>query len=290
MKRLISIKLLFFFLIAFTAKGQHSLPAITVNSFNEKVIVSWLNDYTKPISNIFIQRSYDSLKNFTTIGSVFVPQNKENGYPDNNPPYNRMYYRVSITFEGGEYEIGPSARSPKKSKDIPVIDIKDLKTKIITKELFWQPMDIIELQKIEKNDSIITPGLKIKNQTTINIPEIKTKTQQATSIEKENITIEKPIPPIEKVVTYPSAYLFANKQNSVTIHLPDASNKKYVIKFFNDSNEFLFELTKLNEDYLIIEKVNFVHAGWFYFELFDNGISVEKNKFYISSDTKSGNK
>ena len=283
MTRFISFKLLFFFLISFSAKGQHSLPAITVNSFNEKVIVSWLNDYTKPISNIFIQRSYDSLKNFTTIGSVFVPQNKENGYPDNNPPYNRMYYRVSITFQGGDYEIGPSARSPRKSKDIPVIDIKDLQTKIITKELFWQPMDVIELQKIEKNDSVISPSLKIKNQTTINIPEIKSKTQQATPIEKENTTIE-------KVVTYPSAYLFANKQNSVTIHLPDASNKKYVIKFFNDSNEFLFELTKLHEDYLIIEKVNFVHAGWFNFELFDNGISVEKNRFYISSDIKSGNK
>ena len=283
MTRFISFKLLFFFLISFSAKGQHSLPAITVNSFNEKVIVSWLNDYTKPISNIFIQRSYDSLKNFTTIGSVFVPQNKENGYPDNNPPYNRMYYRVSITFQGGDYEIGPSARSTRKSKDIPVIDIKDLQTKIITKELFWQPMDVIELQKIEKNDSVISPSLKIKNQTTINIPEIKSKTQQATPIEKENTTIE-------KVVTYPSAYLFANKQNSVTIHLPDASNKKYVIKFFNDSNEFLFELTKLHEDYLIIEKVNFVHAGWFNFELFDNGISVEKNRFYISSDIKSGNK
>jgi hypothetical protein len=41
------------------------------------------------------------------------PLNKENGYPDLNPPYNKMYYRVSISFEGGAYIIGPSTRPVK---------------------------------------------------------------------------------------------------------------------------------------------------------------------------------
>jgi len=282
------------FSLSFT-HGQQSLPAVTVSSFNEKIIVSWLNDYAKTVTNIFIQRSFDSLKNFTTIGSVLVPQNKENGYPDNNPPYLRMYYRVSVTFEGGEYEIGPSFRAPKHKKELNPISITDLNTKIITKELFWQPLDIREIEKIEKNDSISIPSLKKKETMNVLVPAvIKPTTKLPPNIvhEKDSIAFEKPKPAIEKPVltSYPSNYLYINKQNSLTIHLPDAHLKNYQIKFYDESNAFLFELDKLTDDYLIIEKFNFTHAGWFNFELLENGNLIEKNKFYISKDQKQPNK
>lgn len=85
------------------AAGQAVLPDVVVKESGGKVIISWLNDYKKPVSVISIQRSYDSLRNFTTIGAVLNPQNLENGYLDKNPPYNKMYYRVFISFEGGAY-------------------------------------------------------------------------------------------------------------------------------------------------------------------------------------------
>ena len=75
--------IILFLCIAYSSIGyaQNSLPEISIKGFQNKVIISWLNDYEKPVTDIFIQRSFDSLKNFTTIGSVLIPQNKENGFP-----------------------------------------------------------------------------------------------------------------------------------------------------------------------------------------------------------------
>ncbi len=286
MKKNHLILLLLLFFVCNVLHAQKSLPEITVNSFNGKVIISWLNDYSKPVTNIFIQRSFDSLKNFTTVGSVLIPQNKENGYPDNNPPYNRMFYRVSVTFEGGEYVIGPSARPEKQKKEIPEINITDVTTKIITRELFWEPLEIKEIPKPIVQDSLkkinITDSVK-----KITIPNVIKKTGV---VPKDSINIVIPNVKVEKVITYPSSVVFTNKQNSITIHLPDPKNKKYHLKFFDEENNFLFQLNKLTEEYLIIEKVNFVHSGWFNFELFEDGISIEKNKFFIAKDVKNGGK
>ena len=95
------------------AQGQKTLPGITVTNINGKIIVSWKNAYTVPLATLSIQRSYDSLKNYTTIGSVLNPQNLENGYADANPPYNKMYYRLFIAFEGGSYIISEPVRPSK---------------------------------------------------------------------------------------------------------------------------------------------------------------------------------
>ena len=253
------------------AFSQNSLPEITVKNINGKIIVSWLNDYTQPISNIFIQRSYDSLKNFSTIGSVLNPLNKENGYPDLNPPYNKMYYRVSVSFEGGAYTIGPSTRPV---KEIPV-DI---------------PAEEPELPAVPpKNIPVIpsNPPQKIpdsKPPAVTILPPAQYPWQLNQSIDSSKI-----IPP-KNEITYPSSRIYTGRQNNVVIQLPAASTKKYVVKFYTESEKFLFELTRLNEDYLIVEKVNFVQSGWFYFELFENGKMIEKNWFYIGKDAKSANK
>ena len=131
-----------FFLILFLiltitihfAFGQEFLPNISIISHNGKVVVSWQNNYKKTISNILIQRSYDSLKNFSTIGTVLNPLNKENGYMDANPPYKRMYYRVLISFDGGAYEIGKSVRPDMEEIELDEVakgtDIVDKKEKM----------------------------------------------------------------------------------------------------------------------------------------------------------------
>ncbi|RYD53828.1 MAG: hypothetical protein EOP56_19820, partial [Sphingobacteriales bacterium] len=109
-----------FFLLLFTIltsaqylHAQEILPGISVRNSGGKIIVSWRNEYQKPVSTINIQRSYDSLSNYSTIGSVLNPQNKENGYADLAAPYGRMYYRVFIAFEGGSYIISTPARPTK---------------------------------------------------------------------------------------------------------------------------------------------------------------------------------
>ncbi|MBK7883759.1 MAG: hypothetical protein IPJ81_08130 [Chitinophagaceae bacterium] len=87
-------------------------------------------------------------------------------------------------------------------------------------------------------------------------------------------------------IGYPSGKIFTNRDNNIAINLPDAEAKKFSVKFFDDKGKFMFELNKLTEQYYIIEKVNFVHSGWFYFKLFENGVLVEENRFYVVKDGK----
>ncbi len=217
----------FFLLCCITAIGssrahaQDALPQIAVKNISGKIIVSWLNDFTKVPKTINIQRSFDSLRNYTTIGSVLNPENRENGYADVKPPYNNMYYRIFIAFDGGSYFFSAVARPGKPS--------------FFTTEL-------------STGDSIALFHIK--------------------------------------PVTYSSSRIHPGKDNNIMVHLQDAETKKYLIRFYDEDNKLLFILNKLHESDLIIDKVNFVHAGWFYFEVYESGKFLEKNKFYIPNDEK----
>ena len=229
---------------------EDPLPALSAKNINNKIIISWLNRYAKPVTTLNIQRSYDSLKNYSTIGSVLSPQSIENGYVDPNPPYNKMYYRVFIAFEGGSYIITP-----------PVRPVKDISQEPEQEKFPW----IAEVR-----DSLPGIPFKFQSNTIIKVP-----------IFKDTALFPAKIP-----ITYPSFRIFTARDNNIVIHLQDAPFKKYLVKFFDENEKFLFQLTKLREEYLIIEKVNFVRPGWFRFEIFENGELIENNRFQIVKDPK----
>ena len=261
--------------------AQEVLPRITVKDFNGKIVVSWQNAYNIPVSNISIQRSFDSTKNFSSIGTVLNPQNLENGFADDKPPYNKMYYRVFISFEGGSYLFSSTARPV---KDPPVKKEPEITNVDIT---------AAETEDTVANKIEDSTGNKTANiiQSNANIPRFP---WQASALTDSIAKIPaKKDPPVVKndpeVITYPSQRIFTGRENNLVIHLRDAAFKKYTVKFFDENDNFLFELTKLREEYLIVEKVNFVHSGWFHFELFENGKLIEKNKFFIGKDGKNTN-
>ncbi len=212
---------------------QKPLPAIMVKNINNKIIVSWINEFTKPITTLNIQRSYDSLKNYKTAGSVLSPQSRENGYADVNAPYNKMYYRIFVAFEGGSYAYSNVMRP-----------IKDT--------------------------------TKYNNGADDKSPWMAGSGRDSGFIQ----------PPSKPTITYPSSFIFTAKDNNVIIHLNETATRKYSVKFFDDTEKFLFEIKRIKEDYLIIEKVNFVHTGWFNFEIYEDGELLEKNKFQITKEVK----
>ncbi|MEX0635198.1 MAG: hypothetical protein WD135_00410 [Ferruginibacter sp.] len=247
-------QLLFFLFICFSTslKAQEVLPKITVAQYGNKIIVSWKNDYEQPVAALTIQRSYDSLKNFTTIGSVLNPQNKENGYADANPPYLKMYYRVFVTFEGGTYIIS--------STETPTKDSLYMYTKPMVRYT-WQ----------------LVPNPTNKD-TIASIPDPVFDAPAA-----------KPNLPVKPTINYPSKWIYTAKDNNVVLQLPEAFTKKYTAVFYDEMDRIIFELYNLKEEYLIIEKANFVRSGWYSFELFDHGKLVEKNKFFVPKDGKISN-
>lgn len=98
--------------------------------------------------------------------------------------------------------------------------------------------------------------------------------------------VEKEIPKHIRNVFVPSRHVFTGKDNNVIVSLPDFARNKYSIKFYEDNGNFLFELKKIPEAYLTLDKVNFRHAGLFIFEIYNNRIIIERHKFYIPKDGK----
>jgi hypothetical protein len=206
--------------------AQDTLPKISVTQLSNEVLVSWVNPF-ESVTTINIQRSYDSLKGFTTIGSVLNVKAKNNGFVDSKEFIPPQYYRVFISFEGGTYMFTQSHR----------------------------------------------PGLDTaKNVAEINeTKEVKELIKQAPQVQTFFI---------------PSKLVYTGKENNVIISLPDAEKKKYSIKFFEQDGTPLFEIKKITETYLTLDKVNFFHAGLFNFEVYSDGLLVEKHKFYIPKDGK----
>lgn len=237
MQKTVFILFVFFCIFCQQAAAQDTLPRITVKNINNKIIVSWKMNYGANISTINIQRSKDSIKNFTTIGSVLEPMNRENGYVDTKATSPDMFYRVFVAFAGGTYLFTKS--------------YKPVRDSIIARSTSEE--DKLLLPEKPKADSIAVKPSAVK-------PYVYT----------------------------PSKFIFTGKENSVIIQLPEAVNNRYSIKFFDEKDNPVFEIGKVTEPYLIIEKVNFLHAGWFYFKLYDNGILKEKNQFYIPKEGKTG--
>lgn len=84
-----------------------------------------------------------------------------------------------------------------------------------------------------------------------------------------------------KVVWHPSNYIYTTADGNVNIKLNDAPQKKYSVKFFEPNGTFLFEIEQVKGPSLILEKAIFMHAGWFNFELFEDGRLKEKWNFFI---------
>lgn len=82
----------------------------------------------------------------------------------------------------------------------------------------------------------------------------------------------------------PSVHVYTYKDGYVRVNLPDDENKKYSIKFFEENDTFLFELKDIKERTFKIDKSNFYHAGWFKFELYEDGKLKEKHKFYLQKE------
>jgi hypothetical protein len=46
----------------------------------------------------------------------------------------------------------------------------------------------------------------------------------------------------------------------------------------------LFEIKNIRQSGLTLDKTNFLRAGWFNFELYNEEKLVEKNKFYLARE------
>jgi hypothetical protein len=365
MRFLFTLILVSIFILPY-AKAQDTLPGFTASlKSTGKVLISWRNGYPS-VNQISIQRSNDSLRNFTTLLTVPDPQIPENGFVDSKPGSSKMYYRIFILFPNSKYMFTKSRRPVLERVEQPAASTKQVHTgkqkmgqgqskqkqvvpvasgtqsavaekgqsaalensskisKTDPTPLVVKPVEEEEkyliLPKIDnsriyymmdnssmKKPSVSNPG-KIKSPTITVEKILFVKRRDSVIMQLEGNQVRRfsdslvkqtkdtlyfvnadtlQIKPFIEIYKEPkevykiSPYVFAAKDGNISIALPDCKTKKYFVAFFEPDNTPVMEVKDIKDPILIIDKTNFGHAGWFRFELYEDGKLKEKNKFLI---------
>jgi len=280
------------------------LPEFSVTTRgNNKILISWSHQYAK-VNQISIQRSLDSTRAFKTILTVPDPSIPQNGFVDTKAPSQFMFYRLFILLDSGKYVFTKSTRpkldtskqvvqTPVKpavtNKQVQISDSLNEKDRQELKETLQgiqkeeKPVEEVKPEKvftIKKRDTI----LFTVSESTFKAfrDSVVYKTKDTLVFKNIDTILIKPFVP--KEVYKPSVYVFTAKDGNISIILPDAMVKSYSIKFFEEDNSPLFEVKQVKEASLVLDKANFLHSGWFRFELYEDGKLKEKNKFFIPKD------
>ncbi|MGC8749402.1 hypothetical protein [Hydrotalea sp.] len=284
MKRILFFTILFFIGFATHANAQaiDTLPNFSVHFLNKnKVQISWINPYPD-CNQLVVQRSYDSIKFFTSIFSAQSPELQQNGFVDNQfTPGVKVFYRIFYVLKDGHYFFTAS-KSPANgiatnANASPATNNNDdnthnnTKTKdaVIMYRIFNRDRDSL-LYMLEPQDfKHFKDSVYANSKDTL------------TMLANYEVLLKRYVP---KIVWKPSIYVFTNNKGYVTIALPDVKKHEYHLKFFNDKNELMFQMNNIQEKYLVVDKSNFLQAGWYFFELYEDHHLKEKNKFYLEKE------
>ena len=266
--------LLFFILVAGKSYSQDTLPKFSFVERGDRVVVSWTNPYGTLLVQLNVQRSFDSLRNYTTIFSATSPELPQNGYTEKRPAVARVYYRIFYVLQGGDYRFTKSVRAGlppdtyTRGDDATARDIKAFiasdSSRSVTIKMRDSYRQIPAFAFRNFRDSI----LRLTRDTLIAI----------------NDTLVALNPYVGKENWRPSLFIYVNREGYINISLPLVHEKKYNVKFFEEDGTPLFEVNTVKDSPLILEKSSFIHSGWFQFELYEDNRLKEKNKLYLPKD------
>lgn len=313
MTRIFSVVLL---LLSLPAFAQDTLPKFSASIRGaDKVLISWSNNYPV-VTQISIQRSYDSLKQFKTILTVPDPTIPQNGYLDAKLTNAKMFYRLFIVLDSGRYVFTKSKRggidstAPVGAAQQDILPENNTKQRVVISENMAPKEAELLKEKIKEavkkeEPKVVTPVEKpkpapeperffiVKKRDTVIMQvsektfkrfrdSIVLKTKDTMSFKNLDTIVIKPFVP--KEVYKPSKFVFTEREGNVAIVLADAKTSEFAVKFFEDDKTFIFEIKHVKEPFLVVDKSNFLHAGWFRFELFEDGKVKEQHRFFIPKD------
>jgi len=280
--------------------AQDTLPKFTVMDFGfSKIQISWINPFPY-LSQVSVQRSYDSIRNFQTIFTSQSPELPQNGFMDISAPGGmKVFYRIFFVKEPGNYAysrsyaIKTSTRNQSitiKSNAEAMLHIKASKrvnTELITQATAsgsasakkTEPVRYINIYNRNKDSLVFVfeyPDYKKFKDSLIQFTK-----DTLWALNNYEVLWKRFVP---KYVWKPSPYIFTTDNNEIKLELPSASKHHYRVKFFDNIGYLLFEMKHVKEQELILDKTNFMHAGWYFFDLYEDEQLKEKNKFYLESD------
>lgn len=282
-----AVVFLSFLVLSVAAAGQDTLPNFTVeDKGNGRIIVSWANPYPNLIQ-IAVQRSYDSLNRFSTVYSSTSPELPVNGYSDKIVPGLRPFYRIFYVMKGGSYYFTKSKRASEAKVVVEkVVDnrrdqLDESLIKGITADQSGEiqyPPDKRFFIKIEDTMLLTLMAPDLSDFRDSILRQTKDTLYQLTD---DTLSLARYVPPFEQRT---SEFVFTDKEGFIIIKLPDAEKKKYQLVFLEEDETPVLELKSIKEPYLILDKTNFYHGGWYKFELKENDKIKERNKIFLPRD------
>lgn len=266
--------------------AQDTLPRFTVEDKGAgRIVVSWSNPYNNLVQ-LAVQRSYDSLKRFSSVFSATSPELPLNGFSDKIVPGLKMYYRIFYVMRGGTYYFTSSMRPGGSVSTVAAYDsrrdkindslLNELKTAVKDSGNNTVSNEPIYLKTKDGVLSFMPVDFKAYRDS------ILTKTNDTLmQIASDTVLLQPYSPPF---IQRTSEYIFTDRDGYIVVKLPDAGAKKYDVVFLEEDDTVVLELTGIKESQLTIDKTNFYHGGWYKFELRENGHVKERNRIFLPTD------
>lgn len=284
--------------ISLAGSAQDTLPSFSAEiKSKNRIIISWTNPYGSKIKQLSIQRSRDSSRLFKTIISIPDPTVLKNGFVDQNLPDTNFYYRVYVMLDGGDYVFSPV----RKARSIPPPPKQELATR---KPELPAKLDPIKQEPVQKPKLVepekpklpvpqpekylvIKKGDEILGELNERFLQkfrdsVSMRTKDTILLTSRDTLLIKPFQPKDAFSV--SKYIFIDKAGLVHIELPWYARRKYIVKFFEEDRSPLFEIKEVRDAVLLLDKANFMQAGWYLFEIYEDGKLLEKNKLFVGKD------
>ena len=262
--------------------SQDTLPRFTLVERGDRVTISWVNPYERLVQ-LNVQRSYDSLRNFSTVYSATSPELPQNGYTELKPASNRIFYRIFYVLEGGSYFFAKAIRATGTTNTATsTTGTRDVSgTRDLTNSAFNTVIPGDKRVVTIKIKDTVFRKLSVNSFRYFRDSILRATKDTIYTINDSIIGVSKFVP-IEAFRT--SVYVYINRDGFINIAVPSVNDKKYHVKFFEADGASLFEIPNVKESPLILDKSNFIHSGWFQFELYEDNKLKEKNRLYVPKD------
>ncbi len=232
-----------------SAQAQPQLPDMASVTQKGLVVLGWTAQFDG-IKSIAVQRSSDSVYNFTTIGFVKNTKKGPQGFIDGHPMPGKNYYRLYIAF----------------SSDLTWISNRTL--------VVVDSAQIMAAGIVPTNDSL--QNLVAKTLPALALVKVDSATGRTVS---GNVSLPKLTPAAPEVI--PSPYVFTNPfTGHINIELPSIFEHQYAVRFFDGTDKMVLDLPRVPESPIVLDKRNFQKKGIFRFEILRDKKPWEKG--YVS--------
>ncbi len=251
----------------FAQEMKSALPQFTLKIIGkDKVSISWVNPFGEDLIQINVQRSYDSLRAYKTVFSSPSPELPENGFIEPYYPGVKVYYRIFYMLSSNAYFFSK---------------VKQANPSLLADSIAAQLAATNDTVTIKSEDIIVarlpySQFLKFKDS-------VYTQTKDSLLLLSNDTVLLKPY--IYNGPWRASLYLFTDRSGVINLKLPQAKEKSYSLRVFEADNKTqVFSVKRITEPDLMIDKANFLHAGWFMFELYEDNKLKERNKVYVQKE------